>query len=138
MLFRSNLPWPLGAFENHRTFTSVDNLTFVISGLLDKSVESGIYNMADDKALSTNELIEVMCAAMGKKAHVWRISKGFIRMAAGMGDVLHLPLNTFRLTKLTENYVVSNAKIKRALGISAMPVDARDGLTRTIKSFQNQ
>ena len=135
---KKNLPWPLGAFENHRTFTSVDNLTFVISGLLDKSVESGIYNMADDKALSTNELIEVMCAAMGKKAHVWRISKGFIRMAAGMGDVLHLPLNTFRLTKLTENYVVSNAKIKRALGISAMPVDARDGLTRTIKSFQNQ
>lgn len=135
---KKNLPWPLGAFENHRTFTSVDNLTFVISGLLDKSVESGIYNMADDKALSTNELIEVMCAAMGKKAHVWRISKGFIRMAAGMGDVLHLPLNTFRLTKLTENYVVSNAKIKSALGISAMPVDARDGLTRTIKSFQNQ
>ncbi len=135
---KKNLPWPLGAFENHRTFTSVDNLTFVISGLLDKSVESGIYNMADDEALSTNELIEVMCAAMGKKAHVWRISKGFIRMAAGMGDVLHLPLNTFRLTKLTENYVVSNAKIKRALGISAMPVDARDGLTRTIKSFQNQ
>lgn len=135
---KKNLPWPLGGFDNRRTFTSIENLSYVISSLLDKSVESGIYNMADDEALSTNELIEVMCAAMGKKAHVWRISKGFIRMAAGMGDVLHLPLNTFRLTKLTENYVVSNAKIKHALGISAMPVDARDGLTRTIKSFQNQ
>lgn len=135
---KKNLPWPLGGFDNRRTFTSIENLSYVISSLLDKSVESGIYNMADDEALSTNELIEVMCAAMGKKAHVWRISKGFIRMAAGMGDALHLPLNTFRLTKLTENYVVSNAKIKRALGISAMPVDARDGLTRTIKSFQNQ
>lgn len=135
---KKNLPWPLGGFDNRRTFTSIENLSYVIGSLLDKSVESGIYNMADDEALSTNELIEVMCAAMGKKAHVWRISKGFIRMAAGVGDVLHLPLNTFRLTKLTENYVVSNAKIKRALGISAMPVDARDGLTRTIKSFQNQ
>lgn len=135
---KKNLPWPLGGFDNRRTFTSIENLSYVIGSLLDKSVESGIYNMADDEALSTNELIEVMCAAMGKKAHVWRISKGFIRMAAGVGDVLHLPLNTFRLTKLTENYVVSNAKIKSALGISAMPVDARDGLTRTIKSFQNQ
>lgn len=135
---KKNLPWPLGSFDNRRTFTSIENLSYVIASLLDKSVESGIYNMADDEALSTNELIEVMCAAMGKKAHVWRISKGFIRMAAGVGDVLHLPLNTFRLTKLTENYVVSNAKIKHALGISAMPVDARDGLTRTIKSFQNQ
>lgn len=135
---KKNLPWPLGGFDNRRTFTSIENLSYVIGSLLVKSVESGIYNMADDEALSTNELIEVMCAAMGKKAHVWRISKGFIRMAAGVGDVLHLPLNTFRLTKLTENYVVSNAKIKQALGISAMPVDARDGLTRTIKSFQNQ
>ena len=60
---KKGLPWPLGAFENPRTFTSVDNLTFVISGLLNKNIESGIYNMADDKALSTNELISVMCKA---------------------------------------------------------------------------
>lgn len=135
---KKGLPWPLGAFENRRTFTSVDNLTFVISGLLSKPVESGIYNMADDAALSTNELINVMCLAMGKKAHIWRIGKGLINFMAKTGDVLHLPLNTFRLTKLTENYVVSNAKIKRALGIKAMPVDARTGLTKTIQSFQNQ
>lgn len=134
---RKNLPWPLGAFENRRTFTSIGNLTFVISGLLGKSVESGIYNMADDVALSTNELIEVMCSAMGLKPHIWSLNKQLINLLAKTGDVLHLPLNTFRLTKLTENYVVSNAKIKKTLGISSMPVDARDGLTRTIQSFQN-
>lgn len=135
---KKGLPWPLGAFENRRTFTSVDNLTFVISGLLNKKIESGIYNMADDKALSTNELISVMCKAMGKKAHIWHISKGLINFMAKTGDVLHLPLNSFRLTKLTENYVVSNAKIKKALGIKAMPVDACVGLTKTIQSFQNR
>lgn len=135
---KKGLPWPLGAFENRRTFTSIDNLTFVISGLLSKPIESGIYNMADDAALSTNELIDVMCSAMGKKAHIWRVSKGLINFMAKTGDILHLPLNTFRLTKLTENYVVSNAKIKQALGIKSMPVDARGGLTKTIQSFQNQ
>lgn len=132
---KKGLPWPLGAFENRRTFTSIDNLIFVISGLLNKQVESGIYNMADDLALSTNELIEVMCEAMDKKANICHIPKGLITFGAKMGNVLHLPLNTFRLNKLTENYVVSNAKIKRALGVEAMPVDARDGLTKTIKSF---
>lgn len=135
---KKGLPWPLGAFENRRTFTSIDNLTFVISGLLNKTVESGIYNMADDKALSTNELIDVMCRAMGKNAHIWRISKGLINFMAKTGDVLHLPLNSFRLTKLTENYVVSNAKIKKILGIKAMPIDACAGLTKTIQSFQNR
>jgi hypothetical protein len=135
---KKGLPWPLGAFENRRTFTSIDNLTFVISGLLEKSVESGIYNMADDHALSTNELIEVICKAMGKKTNIWKINKGFIKAMASIGDILHLPLNTFRLTKLTENYVASNARIKQALGISRMPVDAHDGLIKTIKSFQNR
>lgn len=134
---KKGLPWPLGAFDNRRTFTSIDNLKAVISGLLDTQVESGIYNMADDEALSTNELICVMCAAMGKKSHIWRVSKGLISFGAKMGDALHLPLNSFRLNKLTENYVVSNEKIKKALGIDKMPVDARSGLTSTIKSFQN-
>lgn len=135
---KKNLPWPLGAFENRRTFTSIDNLIYVISGLLNKSVESGIYNMADDDALSTNELIEVMCSAMGLTPHIWHLNKGLINLMAKTGDFLHLPLNTFRLTKLTENYVASNAKIKKALGITRMPVDARVGLTKTIKSFQKQ
>ena len=133
---KKGLPWPLGAFDNRRTFTSIDNLTFVIEGLLTHSVKSGIYNMADDDALSTNELISVMCTAMGKGAHIWKLPKGMIRFVARTGDVLHLPLNSFRLDKLTENYVVSNSKIKQALGIERMPVDARDGLTKTIKSFQ--
>lgn len=132
------IPWPLGEFENKRTFTSIDNLAFVIKALLNTKVESGIYNMADDRSLSTNELIDLICSAMGKKARIWRISKGIVKAMAKTGDVLHLPLNTFRLDKLTENYVVSNAKIKKALGIAAMPIDACDGLTKTIKSFLGQ
>ena len=132
------IPWPLGAFQNKRTFTSIDNLAFVIRELLEKSVVSGIYNMCDDASLSTNELIEVMCEAMGKKPHVWGINKALVKLLAKTGDILHLPLNSFRLDKLTENYVVSNDKIKNALGIRRMPVDARTGLTKTIKSFQNK
>ena len=135
---KKGLPWPLGGFDNRRTFTSVDNLTYVISGLLDTPVESGIYNMADDSALSTNELITVMCEAMGKRARIWHIPEGLVRFGARMGDRLHLPLNTFRLDKLTENYVVSNTKIKQALGIEKMPTDARDGLRSTIISFEKR
>ena len=132
------IPWPLGAFENKRTFTSIDNLSFIIEKLLTTNVESGIYNMADDAALSTNELIKIICSAMGKKSHIWKLPKGLIKLGARFGDILHLPLNTFRLDKLTENYVVSNDRIKRALNIERMPVDAHEGLTKTIKSFQNK
>ena len=115
------IPWPLGAFENRRSFTSIGNLQEVIKGLLTKDVPSGIYHMGDDEALSTNELIEVICSALGKKAHIWRIPRGLMNGFAKIGDVLHLPLNSLRMQKLTENYVVSNAKIKAALGMTEMP-----------------
>lgn len=129
------IPWPLGAFENKRTFTSIDNLCYVVDGLLTKDVPSGIYHMADDEALSTNELIEVMCEAMGKKARIWRINRNLMEAVASIGTTLHLPLNEERLEKLTENYVVSNAKIKKALGIERMPVRAKEGLRKTVLSF---
>ena len=129
------IPWPLGAFENRRSFTSIGNLQEVIKGLLTKDVPSGIYHMGDDEALSTNELIEVICSALGKKAHIWRIPRGLMNGLAKIGDVLNLPLNSQRMQKLTENYVVSNAKIKAALGMNEMPVRAKDGLRETIKSF---
>ena len=133
---KKGIPWPLGAFENRRTFTSVENICFAVNGVLTKNVPSGIYNMGDDEALSTNELIEEICKSLGKKAHIWRLPKGLMTGFAKVGGWLHLPLNPDRLQKLTENYVSSNAKIKAALGVEKMPVDAREGLKATLESFK--
>lgn len=134
---RKGIPWPLGAYENRRTFTSVANICFAVNGVLTKDVPSGIYNMGDDEALSTNELIEEICKSLGKKAHIWKLPKGLMNGVAKVGGWLHLPLNSERLRKLTENYISSNAKIKKALGVEHMPVDARQGLQATLKSFKN-
>ena len=41
-VIKKGIPYPLGAFENRRSFTSVDNLCFVISQLIEKDIESGI------------------------------------------------------------------------------------------------
>ena len=133
---KKGIPWPLGDFENKRSFTSIDNLCYIVEGLLTKDVASGIYHMGDDEALSTNELIALMCEAMGKEPHIWKMNRKMMEGCAGLGTLLHLPLNTERLRKLTENYVVSNEKIKSALGIDRMPVCAADGIRKTIKSFE--
>ena len=135
---KKGIPWPLGAFENRRTFTSIDNLCFIINGLLDQDINSGVYNINDDEAVSTNELINIICSAMGKKAHIWRIPRGLMEGIAKLCGALRLPLNPERLQKLTENYVSSNAKIKKALGIDGLPVRAKDGLLKTIKSFEGK
>ena len=53
------------------------------------------------------------------------------------GDILHLPLNTERIEKLTENSFVENATLKAALGWQKMPIAAEEGMRLTLKSFQS-
>jgi len=132
---RKGIPYPLGAFENRRSFTSVDNLSYVIEQLIEKDVATGIYNVGDDETLSTNELIALMAKLLDKPNRTWNWNKSLVQFCARVGTVLHLPLNTERLQKLTENYVVSNAKLKQALDITEMPVRAEDGLRKTVGSF---
>ena len=130
------IPWPLGAFDNRRSFCSIDNIAFVVEQLIVRDdIPSGIYQVCDDEPLSTNELIRLISESVGKKSHIWKLPKGFMGAAASLGGALKLPLNKERLRKLTENYVVSNEKIKRALGIEKMPVSTRDGIRKTLESF---
>ncbi|ABQ03373.1 NAD-dependent epimerase/dehydratase family protein [Flavobacterium johnsoniae] len=136
-LVSKGFPWPLGAFENQRSFLSIENLCFIVKELLEnQSIPSGIYNVADDKSLSTNELIELLGESLNKKVHILNLSKDIIKSLVKFGDFLHLPLNSERLQKLTENYLVSNEKIINAIGKS-LPVSAEEGLKRTFASFRN-
>ena len=130
------LPWPLGAFKNRRSFCSIENACFVIQQILEREdVPSGIYNLADDAAISTNRLIELIAKSKNKNPKIYKISQKKIKSFAKLGDLLRLPLNSERLEKLTENFVVSNEKIVKAIG-KPLPVSAEDGLMKTLNSFK--
>lgn len=135
-LVSKNLPWPLGAFQNQRSFCSIENVCFVINAILEKkSIPSGIYNLADDQAISTNRLIELIAISINKKATIYSIPKKFIFFLAKLGDFLRLPINSERIEKLTENFVVSNEKIVKVIG-KPLPVSAEAGLIKTFNSFK--
>lgn len=129
------LPYPLGAFNNSRSFLSVENFCYVCHQLLTRDVKGGVYNLSDDEPLSTKELFSIISDVAGARPRILDIPKSLVATLAKAGDLFKLPLNSERLQKLTENYVVSNAKIKSALGIEVLPVTARQGITHTISSF---
>ena len=134
-LISKGLPWPLGLFENARSYLSIENLLFIIKELIVREdIPSGVYNVADDIPLSTNEVINMIAESKGNKAKILNMSQNLIKLLARMGDFLKLPLDSERLQKLTESYVVSNSKIIKALG-KPLPVSSKDGLMRTFKSF---
>jgi nucleoside-diphosphate-sugar epimerase len=135
-LVSKGIPWPLGAFENKRSFCSIDNLIFIINELIKKAdIPSGIYNVSDDEPLSTNEVISLIGKSLDRKTKIWKLPRHFVLFLAKLGDLFYLPLNSERLEKLTESFVVSNNKIKSAIG-KPLPVSSKDGLMQTFKSFK--
>jgi nucleoside-diphosphate-sugar epimerase len=131
--------WPLAAFENQRSFVSVENLCFVIKELIDhEKVASGVYAVADEEALSTNELVALAGEATGKKVVFWKVPKGLVILLAKLGDVLPLPLNSERLEKLSENAVVNASPLLKALGIKSLPLRTLAGFKKTFESFTNE
>ena len=135
-LVSTKFPWLLGAFENQRSFCSIENLLFVIRELIqNESISSGVYNISDDVPLSTNEVIRLISKSINSNPIIWRVSKGLIKKIAKFGDKIHLPLNSERLKKITESYVVSNKKIINAIG-KELPIGSEKGLLETFKSFR--
>jgi nucleoside-diphosphate-sugar epimerase len=134
-LVSKGLPWPLGLFKNSRSYLSIENLCFIIKELIEREdIPSGVYNVADDIPLSTNEVIKMIAESKGKQARILNLSQNLVKGLSRAGDSLKLSLNSERLQKLTESYIVSNTKIKEALG-KQLPVSSKEGLMQTFKSF---
>ncbi|SDM89029.1 Nucleoside-diphosphate-sugar epimerase [Daejeonella rubra] len=130
------IPYPLAAFENKRSFLSVENLCFVIREIIEREdIPSGVYQVADDEALSTNELVRLIGKESKRTARLWKISPSLIKTLALLGDKFKLPLTTERLNKLVENYLVSNQKLRDVIQ-KDLPVAAREGIINTIRSFR--
>lgn len=132
------IPYPLAAFDNRRSFLSIDNLSFIIEQIVERDdIPGGIYNISDDEPLSTNRIIEIMSEEIGRKPQLWKLSRTIIRCIAQIGDRVPLKLNTDRLKKLTEDYIVNNNKIKAALKTELL-LTSEEGIRLTVQSFKNR
>jgi len=136
-LVSRRIPYPLGAFENKRSLLAIENFCFTIAQILSRPIEPGTYNVADDTPLSTIEMITIISEAMRKKPLILSPPRSLMTQFARLGDHLRLPINSERLQKLTDDYVVCNAILLQALGRVGMPIDSQAGLIRTIASLES-
>ena len=130
-----NLPWVLCNYENNRSFCYIENLTFVFNEvILNNYFKSGVYNVSDNEPISTNNLVKLIAESLNKKIYFFYVPKNFIKYLAKIGDFLKLPFNTNRLTKLTENYTVSNSKLISELK-KDLPFTSKSGFVKTFQFF---
>ena len=136
-LVSKRIPWILGSFQNKRSYCSIDNLLFIINELIkNNTIPSGVYNVADDEYLSTNEIISLISNSNNQKPIIFNLSPFIVKFIAKIGDIVQLPLNSERFKKLTESYMVSNEKLKKYIA-KELPLTSKEGVIKTLKSFKN-
>jgi nucleoside-diphosphate-sugar epimerase len=134
-LIKEGIPYPLGNFNNKRSFIGIDNFNFILLKIIEnQNLTSGIYHLADDEPIDTKDIIQIINEVQNKKVKILKIPKFIIFILAKLGDFLPLPINSERIEKMTENFVVSNARIKENLSIN-LPLTAKEGLKKTIQTF---
>lgn len=140
-LIARGIPYPLAAYDNKRSFISIGNFNYFLKQIIKKyeNLESGIYHVSDDDAVSTKEIIELIKKVTKKGTICIAIPKYFIKAISKVGDVFSFfPLNSIRLQKMTSDLVVSNKKIKDALNIDQLPFSAKEGLVETFYYFKDK
>jgi nucleoside-diphosphate-sugar epimerase len=129
---KSGFPYPFSSFENKRSYLSVRNLSYVLCTLVEKEYPSFTLNIANQDPIGTQEMLELLAKKMGKKTSGWNIPKGFIQMAAKIGDHLpFLPFNSEKLKKITSSFVVDTAEMEKTLRV-ILPEQTRNTITQII------
>ena len=79
-------------------------------------------------------MVKILASSNNTKIKILKINTNFIIFLAKIGDIFNLPLNSEKLEKLTENFIVSNKKIKNTIGYE-LPISSKDGLLKTANFF---
>lgn len=133
-LVSKGIPYPVGAFNNKRSFVSIENLCFIIQQIIENAIPKGLYHISDDEPTYTHDLVKMIAQTTDKKGRIWNVPPFLLNVAAKIGNHIPFVLNEHRLKKLTGDFIVSNGKIKKAIG-KPLPVRAREGLENTLKSL---
>jgi UDP-glucose 4-epimerase len=116
---------PLGNINNRRSFISIRNLVYSIEQIVERR-KSGIFLLADDKPISTSNLVKILMRSAKKKRVILNSNsvRFFVRLLA---PSIH--------EKLWGDFVINSLESKKSLGLE-FPIDVSDGLAEIYDSKQ--
>ncbi|WP_274476224.1 NAD-dependent epimerase/dehydratase family protein [Mangrovimonas aestuarii] len=138
-LISKGVPYPFMKFNNKRSLLAVENFNFIVKQIIlnQEKIPSGIYNLCDDEAIATKEIILAIERVTHKKVLKLGLPRLLVIKGSKLLDVVHLQVNSTQIKKLTSNLVVSNEKLKQALGVANLPINALEGIIKTVRHLHN-
>lgn len=126
-LVHKNLPLPLGAIHNKRSFVALDNLVDLIVTCIDHpGAANQTFLVSDDRDVSTTELLQMMTRAAGKKPRLIPVPVSWLRFAARLTGKQAV------IERLCGNLQVDITHTKDTLGWKP-PISIEEGIARCFK-----
>lgn len=131
------VPVPVPGHPNRRSMVYAGNVASAVAALVGQPGGGGarIYFVADERPVSTAELVETIAAAAGRRARVVRIPVRAIRAIAGLGDLLArvapVPFTSAAAARLTGSLEVDASDLWRRIG-HPPPFTLAEGVARTL------
>ena len=119
------LPLPLSGVKNQRSFLYIGNLCSFIAHALKTEAVQGAYNLADDTALSTPDMVRAMAAAMGKKPRLFWFPPILLRYGFSLIGYRR------QITGLTGSFILDINKVQNTEWRA--PYTTEQGLRETLK-----
>ncbi len=123
-------PLPFAGLENRRSLIGVDNLCdFVACALSHPAALGETFFVADARAVSTTELVLTLATALQRKARLFRVHPGLLRVLRSQDNLSNA------LDRLFGSLLVDTTKAQTQLGWDA-PVAFEDGVDRMVDWYR--
>lgn len=119
---------PLGAINNSRSFTSVENLVAFIDQIIEKKI-SGIFIAKDDKPLSTTKLVEIIAENLDKKIILVKIPQFIIKFGLFIYPKI--------FDRLYGSFELENSTTLKLLDFTP-PLSIEEGLSKMISTYKKK
>ena len=128
-LVEKELPLPLGAVDNRRSFIYLGNLVDAIALCLKHpSAANQTYLVSDGEDVSTPELIRLLAMQLGKRARLLSVPPGLLELAGKLVG------KRAAVQRLLGSLAVDSGKIRRELGWRP-PCSLDEGLRETARWY---
>ena len=123
-LAKTNLPLPLGAIHNKRSFISIDNLVdFIVTCVEHPMAEGKTFLVSDDNDVSTTAFIKSLIKASGKTPYLIPVNVSLLRFIAGLAG------KSSMIDKLACDLQIDMSYAKDILGWKP-PISLQEGIRR--------
>lgn len=117
---------PLANINNHRSFTSAENLAAFMDRIIEKNA-SGIFIAMDETPLSTTALVDLISRKLGKKVLLFKIPDVLVKLGS-----LLIPRI---FDRLFGSFEIDNRRTLRRIDFKP-PLSIEEGITRMVEEYK--